>query len=104
MNDLQISMSFNEKDGNLNGVTQLNGTYNSALGAFHGKAKTPNGDWVNWSAIRNEKHKVSKKTKTSFVVDTSAVNNITFPNMAYGFDSLPSQETYFIKKRHYLDE
>ncbi|MFT5820166.1 MAG: imidazolonepropionase-like amidohydrolase [Crocinitomix sp.] len=97
MNDLQISMNFAEKGGNLNGVVQLNGTYNSALGAFHGKAKLPNGDWVDWSAIRNEKHKDSKKTKSTFKVDTSAVDNLMFPNMAYGFDSLPSQETYFIK-------
>ncbi len=97
MNDLQISMSFAEKEGNIDGVAQLNGTYNRALGAFHGKAKLPNGDWVDWSAIRNEKHKNVKKTKKSFVVDTSAVNNLMYPNMAYGFDSLPTQESYFIK-------
>lgn len=96
LNDLQISMNFSEKAGNYDGVVQLNGTYNSALGAFHGKAKLPNGDWVDWSAIRNEKHK-SAKTKSKFVVDTSAVNKLMYPNMAYGFDSLPSQETYFIK-------
>src|SRR5690606_22495692 len=32
-----------------------------------------------------------------FTVDTSAVKTVKFPNMAYGFDSLPSAKTYFIK-------
>lgn len=96
INDLQISMNFTETRGDYNGVVQLNGTYNSALAAFHGKAKLPNGDWVDWSAIRNEKHK-STKTKPTFKVDTTAVDKLIYPNMAYGFDSLPTQASYFIK-------
>lgn len=96
MNDLQISMTFLEKEGNYDGAIQLNGTYNPNLAVFHGKAILPNGDWVDWSAIRSEKFK-TKKVKEENTVDTSAVNRITYPNMAYGFDSLPTNETIFIK-------
>ena len=96
MNDHQISMSFLEKDGNYNGVLQLNGTYNPTLAVFHGKALLPNGDWVDWSCIRSEKH-TDKKEKKKRNIDTTAVNRIYYPNMAYGFDSLPNAETFFIK-------
>lgn len=97
MAGLQVSMSFLEHGGNYDGVVQLNGTFNPNLAVFHGKAHLPNGDWVDWSAIRSEKHKEKKADEKAFEVDTSAIGNVYFPNMAYGFDSLPGQETYFIK-------
>lgn len=97
MNDLQISMSFLEQKGNFNGVILINGTYNQNLAVFHGRAQLPTGEWVDWSAIRSEKFKETKKDKNKYTVDTSAVNRIFYPNMAYGFDSLPKQGNYFIK-------
>lgn len=97
MSGLQVSMSFNEVKGNHNGVVQLNGTYNPNLGVFHGKGLLPSGEWVDWSAIRSEKHKEDKKSKVGVIVDTSAIDGVLFPNMAYGFDSLPEAESYFIK-------
>ena len=93
---LQISMSFIEKEGNYDGVLQLSGTYNPNLGAFHGRVKLPNGDWADWSAIRNEKYD-GKKDKKVMTIDTSALSTLTYPNMAYGFDSLPEAGSFFIK-------
>lgn len=93
---LQISMSFLEKEGNYNGVLQLSGTYNPNLGAFHGRVKLPNGEWADWSAIRSEKF-MEEKAKEKMVVDTSALSALTYPNMAYGFDTLPQATSYFIK-------
>lgn len=92
---LQFSMSFIDSEGNYDGIIQLNGTYSPALGAFHGKALLPNNDYADWSAIRSEKHQSDANEKV--VVDTAAVQNLTYPNMAFGFDSLPKQKTYFIK-------
>lgn len=97
LNDLQFSMTFLEEKGNYNGVLMLNGTYNPALAVFHGRAQVPNGDWVDWSAIRSEKFKDPKKEKKEAKVDTSGVHHIYYPNMAYGFDSLPQANSYFIK-------
>ncbi|WP_066756780.1 amidohydrolase family protein [Crocinitomix algicola] len=96
LNGLQFSMTFIEEKGNYDGVVQINGSYNPSLGAFHGRAQLPNGDFVDWSAIRSEKYKEIKK-KEDFQVDTSSVDRINYPNMAYGFDSLPRSKTYFIK-------
>lgn len=97
INDLQFSMTFIENKGNYNGVVMLNGTYNKNLGVFHGRAQVPSGEWVDWAAIRSEKFKDPKKDKKDEKVDTSSVNRIYYPNMAYGFDSLPKQSSYFIK-------
>lgn len=97
LNDLQLSMSVYEKNGPQAGVILLNGTYNPTLGVFHGKALLPNGEWADWSSIRNEKFKAPKTDSKLAVIDTSAVNSIRYPNMAYGFDSLPKQATFFIK-------
>ena len=97
LEDLQFSMTFVEEKGNYNGVVQINGTYNPNLGAFHGQALLPNSDWVDWSAIRSEKFKEEDKDKVDFKVDTSAISSVRYPNMAYGFDSLPKAKTYFIK-------
>jgi len=98
MDDLQISLSFTENDRNYNGAIQLNGTFNPDLAVFHGKGYLPNGEWVDWSAIRSEKFKEKSKEKMKpLVVDTSSINQVLYPNMAYGFDTIPSQESYFIK-------
>ncbi len=97
MNDLQISMSFLERKGNFDGVMLLNGTYNQNLAVFHGRAQLPSGEWVDWSAIRSAKFKEPKVDKNKYAVDTSGVNRIFYPNMAYGFDTLPKQGSYFIK-------
>ena len=93
ISDLQVSISFVLED---KGLYQLNGVYNEKFGILDGSGTTPNGDWVNWSGIGSGKKK-STKDKKSFDVDTSAVNNIYYPNMAYGFDSLPEAQSIFIK-------
>ncbi len=78
------------------GVIQLNGTVHSKLGLVEGNAQLNDGSWVKWSGIRSEK--TDKKTeKKSFEVDTSALERIYYPNMAFGFDSLPGENIYFIK-------
>jgi len=92
----QGSFMFTLKDSVHNGVVQLNGSYYPKLKLFEGNALMPNGDWVKWSGTRIEEYK-DKKSKKEFIVDTTAITNTNFPNMAYGFDSIPTAQTYYIK-------
>ncbi|MGV6860284.1 MAG: amidohydrolase family protein [Putridiphycobacter sp.] len=96
MTGLQISAAGEVKDSLNKGVIQLNGSFYPDLGIFEGNALLPNGNWVKWNGIKN-KHFKTKPKATPLKVDTSALANITYPNMAYGFDSLPETGGYFIK-------
>ncbi len=94
----QLSISFILKDDNYDGLIQMNGTFNENLGALHGTAQLPNSHWIDWSGIRDKPFKEKKKKKKKkFIVDTSAVQTIQYPNMAYGFDTMPKKGSYFIK-------
>jgi len=78
------------------GLIQLNGVYHEKLGIIDGNALLANGEWVKWSGIRHKKTNPEIRKKI-FEVDTSALNRIFYPNMAYGFDTLPVAKIYFIK-------
>ena len=93
---LQLSLVFELHDSQIEGVVQLNGSFYPKLGMMDGTGQMPNGDWVKWVANRGEKFKEKSKPE-KFEVDTSAVKNIRYPNMAYGFDTLPKQQSYYIK-------
>ena len=92
----QISMLFKVMDQANKGIIQLNGSYYPNLNLLEGNALMPNGEWVKWNGIQTKPFE-SKEKEKSFEVDSSKVNNTYFPNMAYGFDSLPKSQTYFIK-------
>jgi len=96
VSDLQISMIFELHDDHADGVVQLNGSFYPKLGIMEGTCQLPNGSWVKWVANRGEKF-TEKDKKDKFLVDTSAVKNVRYPNMAYGFDTLPQQQSYYIK-------
>ena len=95
-NGNQISCVFKLYHNSDSILMQLSGVLHHRLGIIEGNALINNGDWVKWSAIKNkdaEKKTVHKKLE----VDTSALGRITYPAMAFGFDSLPKSKTYFIK-------
>jgi len=92
----QISISCSVLMAGSKGVLQFNGSYYSKLELFEGNVLQPNGEWAKWSGIKSKKFEDKSKPK-EFVVDTSAVSNTNFPNMAYGFEELPEQKSYFIK-------
>jgi imidazolonepropionase-like amidohydrolase len=94
---LQTSIMFEVHDKHYDGIIQLNGSFHPGLGIMDGTGILPDGNWVKWGGIRSSKHKEDKKKKKQIEVDTSAVSNTLFPNMAYGFEQLPQQETFFIK-------
>lgn len=92
----QVNLSFILDDDNFDGLVQLNGTFNENLGIFHGTGQMPDGYWADWSGIRAKTYD-DKKKKNKVVVDTSAAEFIRYPNMAFGFDTLPEKKSWFIK-------
>jgi len=92
----QVSFIFKVKDELNDGIIQLNGSYYPKLNLFEGNGILPNGEWVKWNGIETESFKKKSKPKT-YAIDTSAVSHTNFPNMAFGFDTLPQSKTYFIK-------
>lgn len=92
----QISISANVLQTDSKGLLQFNGSYYDKLDLFEGNVLLPNGDWAKWSGIKSKGFKDKSDPKT-FEVDTIAANNTHFPNMAYGFEDLPKEKSYFIK-------
>ncbi len=90
-----ISINFNPKDDYQKGTIRLSGTISSNGGIWDGNGQLASGEWIKWSAIKgigtNEDKKKEEKT------DSLMVPSIQYPNMAYGFDSLPKSETMIIK-------
>jgi len=92
----QISISSVVLLPNAKGVLQFNGSYYDKLELFSGNVLLSNGEWAKWSGIKSKDFEDKSKPK-EFIVDTSAINNTHFPNMAYGFEVLPEEKSYFIK-------
>lgn len=91
-----VSMHFNVDDDHFEGAITLHGKYNRKVGVMEGQGSLPNGKWIKWGAIKNEKHKGKDKGQ-EIVVDTNFVNRSWYPNMAFGFDTLPTKKTYVLR-------
>ena len=91
LNDHTIAISYQLKGG----VYRLSGNVNFDSGVWDGRGQIPNGEWVEWTAIRSEKHK--KKKKELAVADSITLGKFNYPMMAYGWDSLPVQKAILIK-------
>lgn len=99
-NDTKVTMDINQNDITLQfaindsiwkGSVNLRGKINHRLKIFEGDGMTPTGEWVKWHAVQKEKGKSAKSPeKKAFKTDSLAVS--WFPNMAYGFDSLPESQ------------
>lgn len=93
-NDLVLQ--FSNDDLKWDGNVSLHGKFNAKFGIFEGDANLSDGTWTKWSAIRNdgpEKDDKKEDKKTPEKEDIS----IWFPNLAYGFEEKPKQESIVIK-------
>lgn len=91
-----VTINFNLDDDIFTGAVTLHGKYSTKVGVIEGQGTTPDGKWIKWAAIKNEKLK--EKDKSNIVkVDSNFINKTWFPNMAYGFDSIPEQKTYVLR-------
>lgn len=93
------SFHFEVKDDKYDGVITLHGNYSQNINTFLGQGQLPNGTWVKWAGIQLSSFKKNDKEieKNRVSVDTNSVGKVWFPNMAYGFDSLPNKEMYILK-------
>lgn len=90
--DNNLTIQFTVDDVHFKGSVHLHAKVNSKLGIFEGDGMLPNGKWVQWSAIRNNLNK-EVKDERSIKVDTTNAPKIWYPNLAFGLDSLPKQQT-----------
>lgn len=93
-----VTLQFTLDDANWKGSVNLHGQVNSKLGIFEGDGTLPNGKWIRWSAIKNAKSESTAAEPVKIKLDSlSYAKNVWFPNMAYGFDSLPGKQSMVIK-------
>lgn len=92
--EVTLAAHFDEKQSK---GFQLHGMLNLNVGVIEGSGNNAVGEWVSWNAIRKEKSKGEEKTSKPMEIDTVTESRIWYPNRAYGFDSLPKPETFFIK-------
>lgn len=90
-----VTLQFNIEDSLLEGSVTLRGKSNVKFGVFEGEGLLPDGKWIKWSAVKNKKGK--KEDDENTIPFTDTIKRIWYPNMAYGFDSIPSQQTIVIK-------
>ncbi|PCI96713.1 MAG: amidohydrolase [Flavobacteriales bacterium] len=90
-----ISLSFNPKDDFEKGTIRLSGTITKNT-IWDGNGQLSNGDWIKWTAIKGTADLDKKKQKET-KKDSLVIPRIQYPNMAYGFDSLPKAQTMLIK-------
>lgn len=90
-----ISLSFIIKDKNYDGLIRLAGVINYDSGSWDGNGQLPDGKWVKWNAIRKNKFKDDKKEKIN--TDSLMLGKLQYPNMAFGWDSIPSAIPVLIK-------
>lgn len=94
--DHNITLYFNPNDEFSKSTVRLSGYVNHNSVIWEGKGQLSSGDWLNWSAIKGEDHK-NKKDDKKENADSLVVPQLYFPNMAFGFDSIPTAKTLLIK-------
>ncbi len=92
-----ITIQFNDSLDQYSGSINLRGKIHPKMGVMEGDGTVPSGKWIKWSAVKQNKAKAEIKQNPAMTVDSSYKQKIWFPNMAYGFDTLPKQQTYVIK-------
>ena len=91
LEDTKINLSYQLN----NGAFTLSGVVNFDSGSWDGNGQNPNGNWLQWTAIRNEKNEVKKEIK-SFTKD-STIYSPLYPSASFGFDTLPVNQSFLIK-------
>jgi imidazolonepropionase-like amidohydrolase len=90
--DNDLTLQFLLKDKKTTQHFALKGVYNARVWIVEGTGTDSIGNWVKWSAMRTEKF--AGKTEEP-VWKTRADQPVPplYPNMAFGFTAIPSQET-----------
>lgn len=97
LSENDITIQFNDSIESYTGSINLRGKIHPKFGVMEGEGTLPSGKWIKWSAVKQNKSKTETKPNPALVIDSNYKQKIWFPNMAYGFDTLPQQQTYVIK-------
>lgn len=95
VNSNDITLQIKDSLEGITGSILLHGKINAKVGVFEGEGTSVTGRWVKWNAIKHKKTEAEQKAKTP-VADSLYKNKIWFPNMAYGYDSLPAEQSFVI--------
>ncbi len=90
-----LTLQFSSKTAQWNGSVNLHAKVNSKIGIFEGDGTLPDGSWTKWSGIRNKLYEKPDEKKL-LKPDTLPIGQTWFPNIAYGFDSIPKMQTIVI--------
>lgn len=91
-----LTLQFTSKTAKWNGNVSLHAKVNSKIGIFEGDGTLPDGQWVKWTAIRNKMPDKPDEKKT-IKADSLPLGKTWFPNLAFGFDSIPKMQTIVIE-------
>jgi imidazolonepropionase-like amidohydrolase len=69
----------------------LKGIMNTRLFVVEGDGTGPSGAWVKWVGFRTNKF-TDKEQTTAWSIDTLKKGTVSYPNMAFGFDSVPTKQ------------
>ena len=92
-----ITLSFNPNDRFHKSTIRLAGTINHNAVIWDGNGQLATGEWIKWSAIKGKNGAGEKPQAKNQKIDSLVVPKIQYPNMAYGFDSVPKPKTLLIK-------
>ncbi|MBL4623965.1 MAG: amidohydrolase family protein [Flavobacteriales bacterium] len=97
-----IAISFTADDETYNGLVSLSGKVNFKSGIWDGRGQVPGGGWVKWGAIKQKEKKEEgesgeEKADSISILESQISNSVWLPNMAFGFDSMPTQQTVLIE-------
>ncbi len=90
--DNDLTLQFLLKDKKTTQHFALKGVYNARVWIVEGTGTDSIGNWVKWSAIRTEKF-AGKTDEPVWKRRSSQPVPPLYPNMAFGFTAIPTQET-----------
>lgn len=92
-----IALNFNPNDHFQKSMIRLAGSINYNAVIWDGNGQLATGDWVKWVAIKAKNGVEESDSTKNETIDSLVVPKIQYPNMAYGLDSIPKQETLLIQ-------
>lgn len=90
-----VSITLIEKGEAKKLLYQLSGKLSLNGNLWDGKGQTNSGSWVEWAAIKDRKSQVESKPNTTSN-DSVELPVLWHPNVAYGWDSIDSDNTFLI--------
>lgn len=94
----QYSIQFESKRPATKGIIRLTGQLeNDSLKTLRGNGQLADGTWISWNTRFLSPLKPDTKKDSLRSDSVAAPGNLWFPNMAFGFEKLPSTETVLIR-------